>query len=178
MLSNPRWTIQDTLLAILAVLMAARVFEPIPPGSEMAKSRYAAATGHDVVRVTVHGVPAPTNRNRQARLEAALRCIGLAEAHRQQICRPGTGAACRAATRQVTATERELWPRGRDGEFALAYRGQADAYARAYLELAGERGARIPETSRLILSRDNAMCRRYRDQFEARLHVEQDRQPG
>jgi hypothetical protein len=162
MLSHPRWRLEDSLLAFLVVLMAARILGPDASHREPPEVRLEREVTHAVTHLVSSPLPQSLQRSAQGRLSVALRCIGLAEAYRRAACQPGRGAACRAAGRQVRITELRLWPKGRAGQIAMAVRGRADIFATAY--------GRLSESTQLILTRDGTMCRRYRDRTEAHLN--------
>lgn len=183
MLSSPRLQGFDFLLLALTLIWAARVVSPdmdaaSAPGQARAEPEQAVVRADATERLLgtlSDPMPNPPDVLRYAaiaRLDYAMRCMGLAEVERQSHCTYGPHAACWDARIYRTAVEYSLWPKGRPGQLAMAYRGKVDAYADAYAMLARQNN----HTSELIRRRDGAMCRRYQAYFEARLHDSEDRQ--
>ena len=182
MLSCPRWTLLDTYAAISVVALAARVFSGGAEAStQPGYARDQGIANPALVRVIEQPMEDPVTSyglGRQVRLDAALRCIGLAEAARDRACLQAGSRACRSARRQVEVMETSLWPKGRTGQFATAWRSRVNSYALAYSALNDPLRETPRASSELILTRDNAMCRRHREYFEAHAHGQQTRQPG
>ena len=182
MLSSPRWTYPDTLLLLLFVLVAGRVLGPDGGhghAREEASSPVIEARNASYLAEVPMRAPSQLRPTRRfERVDIALRCLGLAEAARLSACREKAGPVCRSATRDLKRLERRLWPKGRDGQFAMARRGRIGDYARAYTVLSGRAFGAERRNSEFILQRDNAMCNRYREHFEVRLYGSKDRQPG
>ena len=181
MLSSPRWTYPDTLLVVALMALLSRL-----PGGAAEADPYAVMpqVQNPIIHVSsvlAHPLPEASEwmaMNMRYRLDGAMRCIGLAEARRDRACASRQGRQCRRAKAQLADLEASLWPKGREGRIAVALRGQVTQYARAYIRLLDTGVNQSNASSELILSRDDAMCKRYHSFTEARLNGSETRQSG
>lgn len=177
MLSNAHWTYLDTLAVLAVVLLAARVFDSGAAQAEPDFIQTAEARARMPDLPVAHPLPEPATARvlgASVRIDTAMRCIALAESQRQRACRRlvGPGAACRQAKAHERAVHYALWPKGRAGQLAGAFEGRQRTYRVAYRGLFNDG----PGSSRLILRRDKAMCKRYREFFEGHARSANSRQ--
>lgn len=179
MLSSPRWTFADTLAVVALVAMLFRVFEGGPRPDDRQDTEHVRIDR--VAAVLSHPLPAATEwlaMTSPSRVDGAYRCIGLAEASRDRICRSLRTNACRRAEETLDEMTRSLMPHPRtERDFSLA-RQRIATYARAYATLPHLDELGQSASSELILIRDSASCSRYRVFIEARLHGSENRQSG
>lgn len=175
MLSSPRLTGFDLMLATLIVICILRLLAPDVRAA--AHDSVADPLGERAeVEALIQPLPSPSdaaNTSALARLDLAMRCIALADLTQQTTCRYDGADACWQAREHAALLEHTLWPKGRPGRLGLAFRGQINVYADAYLRLAQQNN----HTSQLIRRRDDAMCRGYQAYFEAPPYERKDRQP-
>lgn len=175
------WTIWDTSAALLAVAMTIRILAPDVADVDAAFAPVAHEINPEFVEVLVAPIPDPqaaVSQGRPARLHAVLRCIGLAGAHQRTDCAGGKDRACEISTARANAVKSTLWPEENVGPQGARLNVWVYTYSRAYTALAGVQSREARESSELILRRDSAMCNRYREMHEARLHEPEDRQSG
>lgn len=174
MLSSSRWTVLDTFCIAVLILMVLRI---TGSGAEARDpSEWYGVEGmraQAVLPAVSRPMPVATEwvaTHGPLRLDAALRCMGLAEVRVENACARMHTVQCKAATSELRQIEMALWPQGRAGDLAEALRGRADLYAQAYFALSTSGTEPMRSSSQLIRDRDGAMCRQYLQFTEARLH--------
>ncbi|MGD1925511.1 MAG: hypothetical protein ACFB03_15205 [Paracoccaceae bacterium] len=180
MFTSRTWTILDSLTVGALLVLSMRILIPanepgvafVHGGSERTEA---------IAPLLVHPPREATDwvmARLPARLDGAIRCIGLAEAEVRYTCKDPSGRACVRARAERTVLTNHLWPERQGRDFIVAANAGIDRYASAYTALAERRSNRSDASSRLIRARDGAICRQYLKFTGTRPHGAEDRQPS
>ena len=188
---SKRWTIFDSYLSLLLLVLVIRVAVPGPSVSDVADPERAApakpltapATPRpdQMLRALRIAMPPPADaaaHGPDALLETVSRCTGLEAVWLQTACGSARGIDCRALTAHVRGLHEALWAEARDTAMVREVRDRVAAYSQGYGTLMALSAGRHGRTSELILQRDSAMCKRYQDVLGTRANEQEDRQPG
>lgn len=174
MLSSQSWTVLDTFCTAVLILLSLRLFAGEVDAHDPAEWYVAEVLrAEEMLPEVTNPLPVATQwvaTHGTARLDAALRCIGLAEVRVVNACARRHNIKCGTAKAELRQTERVLWPQGRTNDLSTAMRQRADLYASAYFGLSTDGTEPMRSSSQLIRDRDGAMCRQYLQFTEAPLH--------